>query len=770
MQELKNIQDYDNYCVLNEDLLHGEQSACNRAFINGGMITFADGSSVDPREIVNVVQKGISHLMSEYRKTFSFATNTLNIIYLAHSRKIKTMAVDEHMNLYMNAGYIYHVLKMDYKLVAAVIMHEVLHALYDHIDRGKNWLAANGKSKTPSTWHDTNLAADVEVNQTLVRIGLISEERLIKEIRGMYLKNVGGDLGQNTNVVPMEIILNDEKYMARLREMCPPPPDPEEGQQGQKIKTSDEWNKGYKDAWNKVAGLIKKYGYKKVWEKLQEAGIINELGEIYTNKSIDDIKAVEFLTVKSYDEYVAEAAEKTYAVKPEDTGQTYEEGFNTAFGKLVAQLADAMSPGGDDDGEEGGGGNFGKQYDTELKDEDLDEIDIPQKNKKGKSGESDGLPQNLKSNNKGGEGDSNNQKSRSSGSGGQGKDDDELTDDDFNKLADDLNKKTNGGKDKISTEQEISIGGTGSFHDKVIDDDDLKEAGYSDEDIKTINDVRKDNEVNNSKERIRREIDKTRRELDKFNVIRKYLDAIEIESNKYRNLWKELLEEFMAKKTRRAGKDTPTGHNDWRRKSRIANGEYGIHHQSEAQDPQDVNIYVDVSGSVDMGLLEVIAKSLVVLTQEWEYSGLNICPWASRSNGVYKIEDFYDKDEKEITDEILTVISKGMSQCGGGTEVEAAIDAMIDVVEQTLNDDEKDEKDDVHIVITDGYFYYNNVENKIRQRIMSATGRSDVADKAPENTFWMIYDMDDSGKESWSKEIKKGKVIFITSEVVKNNG
>lgn len=784
MQELINIKDFDNYCALNEDLVHGEQSVCNRAFINGGPITFADGSSVHPKEIVHAVNSALSYLMNEYQRTFTFAKNTLNIIYLAHSNKIKTMAVDEHMNLYMNAGFIYHSLKMDKELIAAVIMHEVFHALFDHIDRGKNWLAANGKSKTPSTWHDTNLAADVEVNQTLVRIGLIDENRLIKEIKGIYLKNVGGDLGMNTNVVPMEIILNDEKYMAKLRSMSPPPRDPEKENPQEPLKTTEEWNQGYKDAWNKIAGLIKKYGYEKVWQKLQDAGIINNLGEIFADKGVDDIKALEYLTVKSYDEYVNET--KVYEVPPEDTGQTYDEGFNTAFRKLIEKLGKVMNPDEEaGDSMDGGAGPTGPTYDTDIKKEDLDEIDLPNKGKKSKGqGQGNGLPENMKPNEsdsddgQGDENDSQNNNdssksdssSKGAGQGGSGKSDDQLTDDDFDKLAKDIEKRTSGGSQKVSTQQNIDIGGTGSFQDTIINDEDLKEAGYSDEDIEAINGVRKDNETNNSKARIQKEIDRMKRELPKYSPISKYLDAIEIESSKYRNLWKDLLEEFMAKKTRRAGKDTPTGHNDWRRKSRIANGEYGIHHQSEAQDPQDVNVYVDVSGSVDVELLEVVAKSLVIFTQEWEYSGLNICPWASTSNGVYRIEEFYEKDEKETTDEILKIVSKGIAQCGGGTDIEAAIEVMLEVVEETLMDEDKEEKDDIHVVITDGYFNYQNVEDKIRRSILKATKRQDVADRAPEHTFWMIYDLPDNMKDDWRKEIKKGKVVFITSEVVKNNG
>ena len=261
-----------------------------------------------------------------------------------------------------------------------------------------------------------------------------------------------------------------------------------------------------------------------------------------------------------------------------------------------------------------------------------------------------------------------------------------------------------------------------------------------------------------------------KRELPKGDYLRRTLDAIEIESNKYKNLWRDILENFLSKKTRRAGKDLPNGQNDWVNKKSISRGEYGIHRRSLAQDPQEVNVYVDVSGSMDIELLEIISKSLVVFTQQWKYSGINICPWASRSNGIHKVEDFYKKSEAEVTKEILDIISKGEAQCGGGTEASAIMSAMIDIVVETLADEKKKKKDDVHVVITDGYFDFDNVESRISNVLMSEIQRPDVAEKAPENTIWMIYDALEGHRASWEKEIKKGQIIFINSKVVKNNG
>ena len=71
LMKLTNIKDYDTFVehLLDERLVYDDsQSACNRAFLNLGTITFADGSSVTTREIVQVVEDALSYLRSQYRK------------------------------------------------------------------------------------------------------------------------------------------------------------------------------------------------------------------------------------------------------------------------------------------------------------------------------------------------------------------------------------------------------------------------------------------------------------------------------------------------------------------------------------------------------------------------------------------------------------------------------------------------------------------------------------------------------------------------------
>ena len=238
--------------------------------------------------------------------------------------------------------------------------------------------------------------------------------------------------------------------------------------------------------------------------------------------------------------------------------------------------------------------------------------------------------------------------------------------------------------------------------------------------------------------------------------LQKVNEELIIESTKDKNI----LGKFLAQRTIRAGKDVTTGRNDWLSKRHIEMSD----RKNQSKNSQDINVYVDVSGNVNKAFLEIIAKSLVGYMKRYEYSGINICPWASTNNGVNKIETSEKKDENEIVKEILSVISTGIRQCGEGTgKVSAIIDG---IIEASLDDERKKINDDVHIVITDGYLDHHNIESNI---IKAFKGR-DVSNIVPKNILWMLYDTDERDRKEWEKEIKKGTLLFINSrEVVKDN-
>ena len=769
--ELINIRDFDTFVLGNklfENFFDANQRECNKAFAKGGPITFSNGKSVMPQDIIDVVNDALLDLSYDYSTTCKSVEN-INIIFLRNSERIKTMAVDEHMNLYMNASFICNFLKMKKNLIAAVIMHEVFHCLFNHIERGKNWLVSKGKPLNPQTNHDNNLAADVEVNQSLLSIGLIDEKTLIEDIHGMYLPNKDGSTGVNTKVVPMETILNNDSYMKELRKMCPPPVDPDQPGGGGKIKTTKEWDEGYKDGWNKMARIIKKHGAKGAWEKLVKAGIINGAGEINSDVKVSDIQNI------------------NESIMP--SGETYEQGFAAAVGNIIRKLEKSLTPqGGEGGGPQGGEGG----YETGVDENDLEQIDLPG-GKSGESGEEggSGLPENITSSSsdsksdkdkdgksgKGGEdenedqdgdgsGDSSKNGKKQYGTGGKGKSDSEITDDELNKFADELRNKSQ----TSSKGDSGAIGGTGSFiNSKDIDNDELndelKKSGYSKKDIDEINKIRNKNAERNTPEAIEQAREELKSKLRSSNYLRKYIEAIEYESEKYKDIWKDALEDFMNYKTRRAGLKVPANKIIYPNRRKFPYGIIAPTRPKTSQEPQDINIYVDVSGSVDIELLGIICSSLVTLCDTYKYSGINICTWASETNGINRVKSFDEGGNTgEVTEQILTIVKKGQNECGGGTYEKALIAAMIDVVN---NEMKESKKDDVHIVITDGEFNYSGIENNILDTAERVLESRSFGETIVENTIWMIYDPADYLRNGWNEEIKKGKIIFLMSEMLK---
>ena len=93
------------------------------------------------------------------------------------------------------------------------------------------------------------------------------------------------------------------------------------------------------------------------------------------------------------------------------------------------------------------------------------------------------------------------------------------------------------------------------------------------------------------------------------------------------------MKEFLSQKTRRAGNDVLSKNFNWKNKRQLSIGRIAPNRLKEAQEVQDINVYVDVSGSVNKDLLEIIAQSLCIFAKNFQYSGINIIPWASYSNG-----------------------------------------------------------------------------------------------------------------------------------------
>lgn len=613
MKLLNNIMSFDYYKVINEDLSGKSQRKSDEIFISKGKITLLSGETIEAKDIVNVVKEAINEIKMEWTSLYNFAKSA-TIFYTYNNPSCKTMYVTDTLEIHVSANFVHDNLKMDKELVMAILMHEIFHVVYDHIKRGQNWLSSYGKPLNAQTACDNNLAADIEVNATLVNKGIISYERLHNEARALFLKKKTDDLSTNyVNVVSMENILEDEEAMNKLRNMVDYP-----------------------------------------W--------------------------------------------------PEDKKQNNQNDNTNQNG----------GDNGNQQGNRGEGGNEG----------------------------------NSSQNSNGNDNSSNENQPNKSSNG---------------------SKNVDGEKRELSGDRPNNIiGEFGDSNSKKSKDIFRNDNTYTDEEKKELEDIRKETSIRNSKS----EIEKRKRDfvksLSKNDAVRKIIENAALDSKKYEDLWKKILEKFLDNRHRPGFKNNSNTY-DWKNKHRLANKSYGINIPKESEsDPQDINVYVDVSGSMDGELISIICESLIIFCNKFKYTAINIIPWASYSGSIYKIDTVDKKGKDTITKKIIGVLENSWSECGGGTDAKATVDSIVKVCVESLMDVKKKSKDDVHIIITDGMISgLKTIENDIFNEVKESTKNKDIAKKALQNSIWMIYDASDLTKKEIDESIQVGKKIYISSNLVK---
>ena len=642
---LNNLMSFDIYKVVNEDLSGRSQRKSDEIFASKGDLQLASGAVVNARDVVNVVKDAVDEIKMEWTSFYNFAKSA-TIFYTYNNPQCPTMYVTNTLEIHVSANYVHDTLKMDKDLVMAILMHEIFHVVYNHIQRGMNWLNSYGKQLNEQTAFDNNLAADIEVNATLVNKGIISYDRVTNECHALFLKKTTDDLSHDfVNVVSMENILEDDTAMDRLRHMTNYPwPQDQKQQNNQNDQQGD-----------------------------------NE-GESQSGS-----------------------------------------GSGSASGK----------------GNSGPVGQQGKSGDSSKNQESSENSD---QDKKSNNSPKDGNSSNGDS---GRDNDSSGEKGASVGSPGDEGNAKDLSAQKAPKLCGEFGDA----KDKKST--------------SIFKNDDT----YTEEEKSELEGIRKETEIRNSKSEMEKRKKEYINSLSKNDAIRKIIEKASIDSKKYENIWKKILEKFLEHRHRPGTKVNGSKY-DWMNKHRMANHMYGINIPKEAEDdPQDINLYVDVSGSMDDELISIICESILVYCNKYRYSGLNLIPWATESGRIYHIESINEKGKDQVNKEIIAILSNAPRECGGGTYAKATVNSIAKVCVENLKAKKKKTKDDVHIIITDGYILgLETFETDMFHEVKSATNER-VAKKALRNTLWMIYDNNDHKRVE--KSIQNGKIVWMTSSIVK---
>lgn len=761
--------------IIEESLLDSGQSYINKAFLAGPPILMSDGKLVERSEILKSIHNALKWISDQFITFYEFVED-FTIIYVLDNPKCPTMYVDNKMQLVINARFVYENLKNDQKYIRAVLMHEMLHVFLDHIDRGINYNTAHGlDSYNKSVQHDNNLAADAEVNKMLTSLGLLKKEELVNEIKGVFLNNgtVVDGVAVESDILSMESILDNKKLIDYLRSKFPcgeVDQGPTGGNDDKKtvIHTTEEWDQGRIDAWNKCAELIKKYGKKGFIEELQKEGILDGLGSVIDlNK--DKIMSMQFINIKSYTDFINESSTGSSPFGGDGEYTTYEDGFNKTVMDILSKVMKSLEPrrrnGDDNDGPIAPPPGPNIDIESGVKQEDLLPIDIDIEEEDdddddgGKSPENNYRNKSEKNKQK-----KNKNKNKKDSTVNPGNNDDDFDPDDFDPnnsaILNDAKKKNSSDKSKSGQRKgklvdKISVGHTGGMllSDNEVMDDILKDSGYSEEQIEKIKKITEKNSIINTKEVVNKKRADVANKLKSGDPIRIEFEKAIDAAKEYKDLWNKILKKFMFSSSDFAGKPVPGDDIKWGERRKFVLGVMAPKVLDKTKQPQFINMYPDVSLSVSIKLLRELSEALYTYMMQFKYSGVNLAPWASNSGNFANIESIHKRSKSAVVDDIVGRIENARDTLGGGTNLAGACVPQI----VTAN---AENKKNVHITLTDGEVGEGDLKG-LESYIIQETGNKDINSRC----IWLIYSKEQWVRKMWEENIKKGTLVFINPKL-----
>lgn len=233
-----------NYVLNSSDFaLVTERNRTNRggnaaALIQLGRIRMSDNKVVEGREFVKVVNSALAFFEAKYPFEYRYISGS-PVIYLLDNGVCSTMAVDDRGVLYINVGFLYNKapygLEMQPGSVCNILYHECMHTFLSHVRRSIAFNEKNSDQKM--SWQDMNIAADLEVNGTMV-VDKVCTKNFWEMYKGCYYDDVVG--------LPMESIAKYYKHIINHFKKQPPmlPFGSQMGKQGNQDMQGGQGNQG----------------------------------------------------------------------------------------------------------------------------------------------------------------------------------------------------------------------------------------------------------------------------------------------------------------------------------------------------------------------------------------------------------------------------------------------------------------------------------------------------------------------------------------------
>lgn len=138
----KYIFNSNEYNAINESL--SENRTIVEAFLKVGPIRMRDGSVHAPNEFVDVVNAALTKFEQKHPWEYNFIKYA-RILYLLNGKVTRTMCVDDRGDLYINVEFIYSFLKMNSNYIMYILYHEAMHNILNHVQRGIAYGKKHGK-------------------------------------------------------------------------------------------------------------------------------------------------------------------------------------------------------------------------------------------------------------------------------------------------------------------------------------------------------------------------------------------------------------------------------------------------------------------------------------------------------------------------------------------------------------------------------------------------------------------------------------------------
>jgi len=829
-----------NYVLNSGDfVLVTERNRTNRggnaaALIQLGRIRMPDNKVVEGREFVKVVNSALAFFEAKYPFEYRYISGS-PVVYLLDNSVCNTMAVDDRGVLYINVGFLYNKapygLEMQPGSVCNILYHECMHTFLSHVRRSIAFNEKNSDQKL--SWQDMNIAADLEVNGTMV-VDKICTKNFWEMYKGCYYDDVVG--------LPMESIAKYYKHIINHFKKQPPmlPFGSQMGKQGnqdmqggqgkqgepqtqQGDKQGDNKQNGDKDYSNMTAQEAAKdaersadsaqlsaddakRNFGKDSKQAKDAQSAADKAKDAANKAKDAASKGDTKEAQNQAREAANQARKAEQAangqqngsqQNQQNGQQGQQGDKQQSGKQGDQggMKQDGQQGGQQGEKQGGDGSQGGQQGQQ-------EQQTSQKGGQGQSGDGkqgsqSGSQDGNDAQSQGGKNYSNmsaqdaaqdamesanqaqeaaNMAKKWSGENSQqakdaqqaannakdaaskaaeaaGRGDDKEAQRQAREAAKQakrasdaaknaLNKSGNNQKDKKgNNDEDGGIGDGMGDNGKSMYDAELHVGNNAKQTI--IGEILRQREINNNLKKsleesgfdkdvvseVCEEVEsltpKSSEELSELrnNIIKnkpksglaKICTDIKISNEVVENVWDEIVRKFLEHNTLFAGKKKKIAdrkHIKWGDRRTLGIDMIRPYHPKGDASPQNINVLVDTSISIDMKTTLLFAQTLANCCDKLEYSGVTLIPFATKvdeNSAVYFTGDDAKNDKEALINRIIEMATN--NEAGGGTRIKPCVDTIVKYSQS--------EPKSVWIILTDGEFS----GEKSLKRILSASNR-----------------------------------------------